>query len=69
MFGVLRKMTTAAIANRLNWSTYRNLGVQPFRGPSGFVSPGGVNSKRDHVVMGAPQPTLDSFFKKKPRMQ
>lgn len=69
MFGVLRKMTTAAIANRLNWSAYRDLGVQPFRGPGGPASHGGANSKRDNVVMGAPQPTLDSFFKKKPRTQ
>jgi hypothetical protein len=68
VFGVLRKMTTAAIAKRLNWTAYRGLGVQPFRGPGGPALPGGANSKREHVVMGAAQPTLDSFFKKKPRL-
>ena len=66
MFGVLRKMTTASITNRLNWTAYKDLGVTSFQaapaGPSAM--PG---AKRDNVVMGAPQPTLDSFFKKKPR--
>ena len=61
-------MTTAAIANRLNWSAYKDLGVTPFQGQSGAFVPGGT--KRDsNVVMGSPQPTLDSFFKKKPRTQ
>lgn len=68
IFGVLRKMTTAAIANRLNWSAYKDLGVTPFQSQSGAFVPGGT--KRDsNVVMGSPQPTLDSFFKKKPRTQ
>lgn len=62
-------MTTAAIANRLNWSAYRELGVTPFQSAGGApgVPPGA--KKRDNVVMGSPQPTLDSFFKKKPRTQ
>ena len=66
MFGVLRKMTTASITNRLNWTAYKDLGVTSFQAaPAG---PGAMpGAKRDNVVMGAPQPTLDSFFKKKPR--
>ncbi len=68
VFGVLRKMTTANIANRLNWTAYRNLGVNPFQSPHGAAAaPAGA--KRDNVVMGSPQPTLDNFFKKKPRNQ
>ena len=66
VFGVLRKMTTASIANRLNWTAYRDLGVNPFQALT--AAPGATpGAKRDNVVMGAPQPTLDSFFKKKPR--
>lgn len=68
VFGVLRKMTTANIANRLNWTAYRNLGVSPFQGPHSSAAPVG-GAKRDSVVMGAPQATLDTFFKKKPRKQ
>ena len=67
VYGVLRKMTTANIANRLNWTAYRDLGVNPFQGANGAAAPAG--SKRDNVVMGSPQPTLDSFFRKKPRKQ
>ena len=67
VFGVLRRMTTANIANRLNWTAYRNLGVSPFQGAHSAAAP--VGPKRDNVVMGAPQPTLDTFFKKKPRNQ
>ena len=60
-------MTTANIANRLNWSAYRDLGVNPFQSTHSAAAPAGA--KRDSTVMGAPQPTLDSFFKKKPRTQ
>ena len=67
VFGVVRKMTTASITNRLNWTAYKDLGVTPFQAaPAGPGAPPGA--KRDSVVMGAPQPTLDTFFKKKPRM-
>ena len=66
MFGVLRKMTTASITNRLNWTAYKDLGVTPFQASP--ATPGATpGAKRDNAVMGAPQPTLDSFFKKKPR--
>ena len=69
VFGVLRKMTTANIANRLNWTAYRNLGVNPFQGSHSAAAAAPAGAKRDNVVMGSPQPTLDTFFKKKPRNQ
>lgn len=42
------RMPTAALANRLNWSAYRDLPVEPF--------------SLEGATMGAPQPTIHSFF-------
>jgi hypothetical protein len=53
VFGVLRRMTTASLASRLNWVAYRDLPAEPFR-------MGG-----DAIVMGTPQPTIESFFQPK----
>lgn len=60
--GVLRRMPTSSLTNRLNWSAYRSLAVTPF----GSVGTGGA-------VMGSPdaaQPSIQKFFRpvaKKPR--
>ncbi len=58
IFGVLRRMPTAALAGRLNWSAYRDLPVQPFSagGSSSSGAEGGS------PIMGAPQRTIESFF-------
>lgn len=57
VFGTLRRMTTASIASRLNWSAYRALPVTPFSVVGTAVAGGGGSSG------GAGQPSIESFFK------
>jgi hypothetical protein len=62
--GVLRRMPTSGLTNRLNWDAYRSLAVVPFSGG------GSSGDAAGGPVMGSPsQATIKSFFKPLPKKQ